>query len=117
MRRLSPLHVEETLATRTLTRHALRAAVYDCCPSLSRSQARKIFDATFEELSNALVRGEPVKMHGFGTFDLRSKRERVGRNPKTGEEAVICARRVVTFHPSPALVARVNGASLQAARE
>ena len=103
--------LKEAEATRTLTRRALRAAVYDCCPRLSRAQAREIFDATFEELLNALVRGEPVKLRGFGTFDLRSKRERVGRNPKTGVEAIICARRVITFHPSPVLIAHVNGES------
>jgi len=52
---------------------------------------------------------EPVKLQGFGTFALRTKRERLGRNPKTGVEATICARRVISFHASPALIARVNG--------
>lgn len=98
-----------TEGNRTLTRRALRAAIYDCCPQLSRAKARDIFDATFEELAGAILRGEPVKLRNFGTFSARDKRERIGRNPKTGVEAVIRARKVLTFHPSPALVARVNG--------
>ena len=101
--------VKETPGNRTLTRQALRAAVYDCCPQLSRAKAREIFNVAFEELSEALIRGEPVKLQGFGTFALRTKRERLGRNPKTGVEATICARRVISFHASPVLIARVNG--------
>jgi integration host factor subunit alpha len=94
---------------RTLTRAALREAVYSCCPTLSRAEAREILDATFEEIREALIRGEPVKLRSFGSFNVRSKRERVGRNPKTGEEAPICSRRVLTFKASPVLVAHVNG--------
>ncbi|WP_348644236.1 integration host factor subunit alpha [Methylocystis sp. H4A] len=93
---------------RTFTRHDLRAAIYNCCPTLSRAEARKIFNETFDELADALVRGEPVKLRNFGTFNLRAKRKRTGRNPKTGVEAVISARRVVTFRPSPALLTRIN---------
>lgn len=95
--------------TQTVTRQDLRAAVYGCCAQLSRAEAREIFDATFEELAVAILRGESVKLRGFGTFSHREKRQRIGRNPKTGVEAVISARKVLTFHPSPALVARVNG--------
>jgi integration host factor subunit alpha len=94
---------------RTLTRAALREAVYGCCTTLSRADARKILDATFEEISDALIRGEPVKLRSFGSFNVRSKRERIGRNPKTGVEATISPRRVLTFKPSPVLVAHVNG--------
>jgi integration host factor subunit alpha len=93
----------------TLTRQDLRAAVYECCPQLSRAEARDIFDATFDELAAAFLRGQSVKLRGFGSFNLREKRPRIGRNPKTGVEAVISARKVLTFHPSPTLVARVNG--------
>ena len=57
----------------------------------------------------ALVRGETVKLRAFGAFSVRSKRPRVGRNPKTGEEYPITARRVLTFRPSPRLIAAVNG--------
>lgn len=94
---------------RTLTRAALREAVYSCCPTLSRAEARQILDATFEEIREALVRGESVKLRSFGSFNVRSKRERIGRNPKTGEEAPICPRKVLTFKASPVLVAHVNG--------
>ena len=66
----------------------------------------------FDEASEALVRGEPVKLRSFGKFNVRSKRERVGRNPKTGEEATVTPRRVLTFKASPVLVARINGETI-----
>ena len=101
--------VRKSAPGNTLTRAALREAVYSCCTTLSRSEARKILDATFEEISEALLRGESVKLRSFGTFNVRSKRERIGRNPKTGVEAKITPRRVLTFKASPVLVAHVNG--------
>ena len=67
---------------------------------------------TVETLCEALERGEPVKPRSFGSFNIRSKRGRVGRNPRTGVEAPITPRRVVTFKPSPVLVARVNGETI-----
>jgi integration host factor subunit alpha len=102
---------------RTLTRAALREAVYSCCPTLSRAEARHILDAAFEEISDALARGEPVKLRSFGSFNVRSKRERVGRNPKTGVEAPICSRKVLTFKASPVLIAQVNGLSTEQLEE
>jgi integration host factor subunit alpha len=95
-----------------LTRAALREAVYACCPTLSRSEARRILDATFEEICEALVRGEQVKLRSFGTFNVRCKRARVGRNPKTGVEAPITPRKVLTFKASPVLVAHINGETI-----
>jgi integration host factor subunit alpha len=92
-----------------LTRAALREAVYACCPGLSRAEARKILDTAFDEISQALIRGEQVKLRSFGTFNVREKRGRVGRNPKTGVEAPICPRKVLTFKASPVLVAHLNG--------
>jgi integration host factor subunit alpha len=92
-----------------LTRAALREAVYACCPTLSRAEARRILDAAFDEICEALVRGEQVKLRSFGTFNVRSKRGRVGRNPKTGVEAPITPRKVLTFKASPVLVAHING--------
>lgn len=68
-----------------------------------------MLDATFDEISEALLRGESVKLRSFGTFNVRDKRERIGRNPKTGVEATITPRRVLTFKASPVLVAHVNG--------
>ncbi|MBI1867377.1 MAG: integration host factor subunit alpha [Methylocystis sp.] len=97
---------------RTLTRAALREAVYSCCPTLSRAGARKILDATFDEICEALVRGESVKLRSFGSFNVRSKRERIGRNPRTGQEALICPRKVLTFKASPVLIAHVNGCAI-----
>jgi len=69
---------------------------------------REIVEATIEEICRALETGEMVKLRGFGTFTVRSKRPRVGRNPKTGEEIPISARRVVTFHASQKLKAMVE---------
>lgn len=104
--------VRKNVPGSTLTRAALREAVYGCCPTLSRAEARKILDATFEEISEALVRGESVKLRSFGTFNVRAKRERIGRNPKTGVEATITPRKVLTFKASPVLVAHVNGEAI-----
>jgi integration host factor subunit alpha len=65
----------------------------------------------FDEIRNALERGEAVKLSGFGNFQLRDKPQRPGRNPKTGEEIPITARRVVTFHASQKLKAMVEEAN------
>ena len=96
----------------TTTRADLLEAVFAVCPMLSRAQARTIFEMTLEEVADCLDRNEPVKLRGFDAFNVRSKRERVGRNPKTGVEAAIKPRRVVTFKPSPVLIARLNGLTL-----
>ena len=66
---------------------------------LNKREAKEFVDAFFESVRDALERGEQVKLSGFGNFDLRLKNERPGRNPKTGEEIPISARRVVTFRP------------------
>jgi len=66
--------------------------------------------AFFEEISDAAARGETVKISSFGTFMVRAKAQRIGRNPKTGVEALIAPRRVTVFRPSPVLKARVNSA-------
>jgi integration host factor subunit alpha len=92
-----------------VTRAVLRDAVYRCCTSLSREQASLLLDATIEEICEALVCGESFKLSAFGTFNVRSKRERTGRNPKTGAEAPITARRSLIFKASEVLRARVNG--------
>jgi integration host factor subunit alpha len=97
---------------RTITRVELLDAVYNACPTLSRAEARQLFEMTLEEIVGALVQNDPVKIRAFGAFTLRSKRERVGRNPRTGVEAKITARRVLTFKPSPTLIARINGDAL-----
>lgn len=76
---------------------------------LNKREAREFIDAWFEAICEALERGENVKLSGFGNFELRDKKERPGRNPKTGEEIPISARRVVTFKPGRKLRARVEG--------
>jgi integration host factor subunit alpha len=75
---------------------------------LNKREAKEIVDLFFEEVRIALERGEQVKLSGFGNFDLRNKNQRPGRNPKTGEEIPISARRVVTFRPGQKLRARVE---------
>jgi integration host factor subunit alpha len=67
-----------------------------------------VFEMTLEEIADAFTRGESVRLRSFGAFNVRSKRERIGRNPKTGIEAPIRPRRVVTFKASPVLIARAN---------
>lgn len=100
------------MTNRTLTRQDLLHAVYVAGPGLSRVEAKQIVETALEEICSALERGEAVKLRAFGTFQVRSKRPRVGRNPKTGDEYPITARRVLTFKPSPRLVAAINGESL-----
>ena len=97
------------MAIRTLTRQDLLHAVYVAGPGLSRVEAKGIVETALEEICGALERGEAVKLRAFGTFQVRAKRPRVGRNPKTGHEYPITARRVLTFKPSPRLVAAING--------
>ena len=75
---------------------------------LNKREAKEFVDAYFETIKLALEGGENVKLSGFGNFQLRDKKERPGRNPKTGEEIPISARRVVTFRPGQKLRARVE---------
>src|SRR6218665_1815747 len=75
---------------------------------LNKREAKELVELFFEEIRHALEDNEQVKLSGFGNFDLRDKRQRPGRNPKTGEEIPITARRVVTFPPAPDLKARVE---------
>lgn len=75
---------------------------------LNKREAKEIVEQFFEEVRSALEQGNQVKLSGFGNFDLRDKNERPGRNPKTGEEIPITARRVVTFRPGQKLKSRVE---------
>ena len=76
---------------------------------INKRDAKELVEVFFEEIRSALEQGEQVKLSGFGNFDLRNKNQRPGRNPKTGEEIPITARRVVTFRPGQKLKARVDG--------
>ena len=75
---------------------------------LNKREAKELVEMFFEELCAALEAGDQIKLSGFGNFDLRNKNERPGRNPKTGEDIPITARRVVTFRPGQKLKARVE---------
>ena len=75
---------------------------------LNKREAKEIVELFFEEIRSCLEGNEQVKLSGFGNFDLRDKSQRPGRNPKTGEEIPISARRVVTFRPGQKLKARVE---------
>lgn len=92
----------------TLTKADLIQIVVDSV-GLNKREAAEMVEAFFEEISAALEAGNDVKLSGFGGFQLRTKPERPGRNPKTGEGALIAARRVVTFHPSQKLKVTVSG--------
>ena len=75
---------------------------------LNKREAKDMVEMFFEEIRQSLENGRQVKLSGFGNFDLREKKQRPGRNPKTGEEIPISARRVVTFRPGQKLKARVE---------
>lgn len=93
---------------RTVTRVDLAESVYRCV-GLSRKESAALVQMVLNELSDALAEGETVKLSSFGSFVVRSKSERIGRNPKTGIEVPITQRRVLVFKPSSVLKARVNG--------
>ena len=75
---------------------------------MSRNESAALVDSVFNEILNSLIVGNDVKISSFGTFVVRNKRERIGRNPKTGEEVPITARSVVTFRASNVLKSKVN---------
>ncbi|MEO0664358.1 MAG: integration host factor subunit alpha [Pseudomonadota bacterium] len=94
------------MTSKTLTRMDLSEAVFREV-GLSRNESAQLVEHVLEEMSDALVRGEQVKISSFGTFSVREKAARVGRNPKTGEEVPISPRRVLTFRPSHLMKERV----------
>lgn len=96
---------------KTITRADLSEAVYQQL-GLSRSESAELVEMVLQEISAAIARGETVKLSSFGSFVVRSKGERIGRNPKTGIEVPITPRRVMVFKPSNILKSRINGAPL-----
>ena len=94
------------MSSKTLTRMDLSEAVFREV-GLSRNESSQLVERVLELMSDALVDGEQVKISSFGTFSVRSKTARVGRNPKTGEEVPISPRRVLTFRPSHLMKDRV----------
>jgi integration host factor subunit alpha len=93
-------------SARTVTKAELADALFERL-GLNKREAKDMVDSFFDEIRLALERGESVKLSGFGNFLLRDKPQRPGRNPKTGEEIAITARRVVTFHASQKLKSAV----------
>ena len=91
----------------TVTRAQLAEAVYQEV-GLSRNDSAQLVDVILEEISQALIRDDMVKLSSFGSFQVRSKGERIGRNPKTGEEVPIKPRRVLVFRASHVLKDKIN---------
>lgn len=92
----------------TLTKAELSEVLMDKVKGIGKADAKAVVELFFEEIRTTLEKGEEVKISGFGNFHLRDKPQRPGRNPKTGEEVPISARRVVTFHASPKLKGMVE---------
>ena len=97
------------MSDKTLTRMDLSEAVFKEV-GLSRNESAELVESLLNHISDALTIGEQVKISSFGTFSVRDKTARVGRNPKTGVEAVITPRRVLSFRPSHILKDRVDNA-------
>ncbi len=100
----------------TLTKAELATMLFDQV-GLNKREAKEMVESFFEEVRAALEVGDSVKLSGFGNFQLRDKPQRPGRNPKTGEEMPITARRVVTFHASQKLKAMVENAHVGTSAE
>ncbi|MGK9231266.1 integration host factor subunit alpha [Inquilinus limosus] len=92
----------------TVTRAQLSESLYQEI-GLSRNESADLVETVLEEISGALERGETVKISSFGTFGVRQKGQRIGRNPKTGQEVPILPRRVLVFRASHVLKGRING--------
>lgn len=95
------------MSGRTITRAQLSERVYEEV-GLSRNESAELLEMVLDEISNALSEGETVKISSFGSFSVRQKGERVGRNPKTGEEVPILPRKVLVFRPSQLLKSQIN---------
>jgi len=93
----------------TLTREDIALAIHHRLQGISRREAKRLTDLVIEEMAATLAAGESLKLHDFGSFLVRTKRERAGRNPRTGEPVPIEARRVITFKASPNMKAAING--------
>lgn len=104
----TPSNYGAEVVGRTLTKADFVEAVYTQIGGLSRRDSADIVDLLFEGIKETLSRGEPVKISGFGNFLVREKKARVGRNPQTGRDIEISARRVLTFKPSQVLKDQLN---------
>jgi integration host factor subunit alpha len=95
------------MSGKTITRAQLGEAVYQEV-GLSRNESADLLETVLNEISGALGRGESVKISSFGSFSIRQKGQRIGRNPKTSEEVPILPRKVLVFRPSQVLKSRIN---------
>ena len=95
------------MVSQTITRSQLSEAIYQEI-GLSRNEATRVFESVLDKISDTLASGESVKLSSFGSFSVRSKSERIGRNPKTGEEVPILPRKVIVFRPSQVLKNRIS---------
>lgn len=100
------------MASKTVARVDLTEAVFRKV-GLSRAESAELVESVIGEICDAVARGETVKLSSFATFHVRDKRKRIGRNPKTGEEAMISPRRVMVFKPSGILKRRILSACLR----
>ena len=100
------------MGDKTITRADLAEAVFRKV-GLSRTESASLVEMVIDEICNAIVQGESVKLSSFATFQIRDKNERIGRNPKTGEEVPISPRRVMTFKASNVLKDRVLDAHIK----
>ena len=91
----------------TITRAQLAEAIYQEV-GLSRNESADLLELVLKEITQALLRGETVKISSFGSFSVRQKGQRIGRNPKTGDEVPILPRKVLVFRPSQLLKARIR---------
>ena len=92
-----------------MTKADIIEAVYEKVGGFSKKEAAEIVESVFNTVTDTLERGEKIKISAFGNFVVRDKKERIGRNPQTGEEIKIAARRVLNFKPSQVLKAILNG--------
>ncbi len=100
------------MAGKTVTRAQLSDVVYQEV-GLSRNESAQLVESVLNEIANALAKGETVKISSFGSFAVRQKGQRIGRNPKTGEEVPILPRRVLVFRPSHVLKNRISETHLK----
>ncbi|KAF2990934.1 integration host factor subunit alpha [Methylocystis sp. MJC1] len=106
----SPLEEQEQSIRGTLTRQDIALAIFERVNGISRREAKRLTDCVIDEIVSTLISGETLKLHDFGSFVVRDKHKRAGRNPRTGAPVPIEARRVVVFKASPTIKAAINDA-------
>ncbi len=108
---------DETRPRGAFTRQDIALAIANHCENISKREAKRLVDRVIDEIVTTLARGENLKLHDFGTFIVRGKGERAGRNPRTGAKVPIEPRQVVIFKASPNMKAVVNGDAVTKKRD